>query len=156
MWLWVRLPNFPCSALSFAGKKGDGVTLRGDMKHLQRWCRTWPKLINNLVCRNVAEVLPDTKWNPDFRCMDLLSIDDLWHDDIPIRCSHNHSCHALSSEIIYVKDDLRICFFVRTGLQRRFIPHWRRGSEQNRIGMSVKELLDCYFPFRKRACQHSE
>ena len=64
----------------------------------------WHMSKSYLLCKNVAEVLPDIKWNPYCRCRDLLGIGDRWHDDIRTRCSQNHSCNALSSEIIDVKD----------------------------------------------------
>ena len=144
----------PCPFLC-RQKIGDGITPRDFMNHWQCWCRTWSKLRSNLVYSNLAEILKDATSNPHFRCMDLLSIGDLWHD-ISIHCPHNYSCHALSSEIIQAKDDHDVCFFMRTGLQRRSIPHWRRGLGQNRFGMSGKELLHCYCPFRKCACPHSK
>ena len=95
------------------------------MKHWQRWCTTWPRQRSNPLSSNVAEILPDTKWNQNFRCRDLLSINDHLH----------------------------VFFSVRTGLRRRCIAHWR--SEQNKIRMSVDEQLDCNWLIRKFACHHS-
>ena len=82
-----------------------------------------------------------------FSLQEFLSVGDRSHDNIRIRCSHSRSRHSLSCDITGVKGDAVVCVFLRTGLQRRCIAHWRRG--QNRIGMSVNELLDCYCPLCK-------
>ena len=83
----------------------------------------------------LVEVLLDTKCNPDFPCRDLLSVGDCQHDDIHICCSHNHLCHALSSEIIDVKDDPGACFFMRTGLQ------WRCKEDRTELEWVLKSCL---------------